>query len=191
MKVHKKKFIKSPTGIIPFNGYSGDKHSKESLEWLAVIQKQWLAEGKQINIQHARCSQGKKVIIYQGKFKPIRYKVDGYFEYNGKKYICEYNGCNWHGCPGCYTIDRENTMIDKKSLAQRYRETLLKEKRLREMGYNVITKWSCEFLTDLIRSEDLKKFVKSLNIQEPINLRDCYFGGRTNALVLHKKFTNG
>ena len=58
------------------------------------------------------------------------------------------------------------------------------------MGYNVITKWSCEFLTDLIQSEDLKKFLKSLNIQEPINLRDCYFGSRTNVLVLHKKFTN-
>ena len=48
VKVHKKKFIRSLTGIIPFNGYSGDKHSKESLELLAVIQKQWPVEGKQI-----------------------------------------------------------------------------------------------------------------------------------------------
>ena len=58
------------------------------------------------------------------------------------------------------------------------------------MGYIVITKWSCELLTDLIQDESLKTFVKSLNIQKPINLRDCYFGGRTNAFVLHKKFTN-
>ena len=82
-------------------------------------------------------------------------------------------------------------MKGKKFLDQRYRETLLKEKRLKEMGYIVITKWSCEFLTDLIQDDSLKKFVKFLNIQKLINLRDCYFGGRTNALVLHKKFTNG
>ena len=77
MKIHKKKFVKSPVGIIPFNGYSGDKHSEESLEWLAVVQKEWCSQGKQIKIQHARTSEGEKVIIYQGKLKSIRYKVDG------------------------------------------------------------------------------------------------------------------
>jgi len=35
---------------------------------------------------------------------------------------------------------------------------------------------------------DMCKYVQSLNIQDPISLRDCYFGGRTNALTLHKKF---
>ena len=34
-------------------------------------------------------------------------------------------------------------------------------------------------------------YVGSLNLQDPINLRDCYFGGRTNGIVLHKKFTDG
>ena len=55
----------------------------------------------------------------------------------------------------------------------------------------MITKWSCTFQTDLIQNKDIRDFVKSLKIKEPINLRDCYFGDRTNALVLHKKFTNG
>ena len=30
-----------------------------------------------------------------------------------------------------------------------------------------------------------------MNIKDPINVRDCYFGGRTNGLVLHKIFTEG
>ena len=30
-----------------------------------------------------------------------------------------------------------------------------------------------------------------MNIQDPINVRDCYFGGRTNGLVLHNIFTEG
>ena len=30
-----------------------------------------------------------------------------------------------------------------------------------------------------------------MNIQDPINVRDYYFGGRTNGLVLHKIFAEG
>ena len=77
-----------------------------------------------------------------------------------------------------------------KSLAQRYRETELKVKRLEEMGFIVIQKWSCEFLKELEDNPEMAAFVQSLNIQDPINLRDCYFGGRTNALTLHKEFSN-
>ena len=39
-------------------------------------------------------------------------------------------------------------MNDNKSMAQRYRETLLKEKRLQNLGYIVLTKRSCEFAKD-------------------------------------------
>ena len=41
------------------------------------------------------------------------------------------------------------------------------------------------------KNKDVREFVESLNIQDPINLRDCYFGGRTNGIVLYKKFTDG
>ena len=95
------------------NGYSGDKHSKESIEWLAVLQREWSLMGKEINIQHARSCNEEKIVIYQGKSKAVRYKLDGYFEYDGKKYTCEYNGCNWHGCPGCFPLDRENIIKGK------------------------------------------------------------------------------
>ena len=78
-------------------------------------------------------------------------------------------------------------MNDNKSMAQRYRETMLKMKRLQNLGYIVLTKWSCEFAKERKRP-DVQKFLDSLNVQEPINLRDCYFGGRTNAIVLHKEF---
>ena len=43
--------------------------------------------------------------------RQIKYKVDGYFEWAGRKYICEYNGCNFHGCMTCYPRDREATVI--------------------------------------------------------------------------------
>ena len=71
-------------------------------------------------------------------------------------------------------------MNNDSSIAQRWRDTQIKEKRLKEQGYIVLSKWSCEF------AEEKKKpkiRLDSLNSQDPINLRDCYFGGRTNALV--------
>ena len=189
VKIVKKKFVKSPIGIIPADGYSGDRHSKASIEWLKLLEKQMKERGKNVIIQHARSAGGEKIVQYSqpGK-RTIRYKLDGYFEYDGIKFACEFNGCNWHGCPRCYRTNRETVMKDGKSLAQRYRETLLKEKRLTEMGYKVISKWSCEFEYDLKESEIDSTFVQDLNIQDPINLRDCYFGGRTNALILHKEF---
>ena len=165
--------------------------SKECLEWLYSIQQKWKNENKAINIQHARSPKGEKIVTWIGKNKSTRYKLDGYFEYNNVRYACEYNGCNWHGCPNCYSRDREITMKGGKTLGQRYRETLLKERRLKEMGYEVISKWSCDSNTEKIKDENLRTYIESSNIQDPIHIRECYFGGRTNALILHKRFENG
>ena len=117
----------------------------------------------------------------------FKYKVDGYFEYQGRKYVCEYHGCNFHGCKKCFPHSRETTMNNNTSIAQRWRDTQIKEKRLREQGYIVLSKWSCEFAEER-KKPKVRDFLNTINIQDSINLRDCYFGGRTNALVLHKKF---
>ena len=84
----------------------------------------------------------------------------------------------------------ETTMNNNTSIAQRWRDTQIKEKRLREQGYIVLSKWSCEFAEER-KKPKVRDFLNTINIQDPINLRDCYFGGRTNALVLHKKFPEG
>ena len=152
----KEKFVKSPIGLIPQHGYSGkDNHSKESLEWLSLVEKAWHSQGKKLTIQHAR-NNWEKVITCQGKTRQIKYKADGYFEWAGKKYICEYNGCNFHGCKTCYPRDREGTMNDNKSMAQRYRETLLTKQRLEKLGYTVLSKWSCEFALEMKQEADSK-----------------------------------
>ena len=186
--VIKEKFVKSPIGLVPVHGYgSKDTHSKESIEWMSLLQHQWINKGKPISIQHARSPSGEKIITCQGLKRPIKYKVDGYFEFQGRKYVCEYHGCNFHGCKKCFPHSRENTMNNNSSIAQRWRDTQMKERRLKEQGYIVLSKWSCEFAEEK-KKPKIRDFLDSLNIQDPINLRDCYFGGRTNALVLHRKF---
>ena len=81
-------------------------------------------------------------------------------------------------------------MNNNTSIAQRWKDTQIKEKRLREQGYIVLSKWSCEFAEER-KKPKVRDFLNTINIQDPINLRDCYFGGRTNALILHKKFPEG
>ena len=157
---------------------------------MSLLQHQWVNKGKPISIQHARSPLGEKVITCQGLKKHVKYKVDGYFEYQGRKYVCEYHGCNFHGCKRCFPHSRETTMNNNTSIAQRWRDTQIKEKRLRDQGYIVLSKWSCEFVEER-KKPKVRDFLNTLNIQDPINLRDCYFGGRTNALVLHKKFPEG
>ena len=176
----KEKFVKSPIGLPPVHGYGcKDNNSKESIEWVCVLQQKWADEGKLIHIQHARSPEGEKIITCEGLNRVVNYKVDGYFEFDGKKYVCEYNGCNLHGCKNCFPHSRETHMNNRISMEVRWKNTKLKEKRLKEKGYTVISKWSCEFAEDK-KNEEIREFVDCLNIQTPINLRDCYFGGRTN-----------
>ena len=60
-----------------------------------------------IKIQHAR-NGGEKVVNYVGRNGMIKYKLDGYFELDGVKYACEFNGCNWHD------VQSVSKLIEKK-----------------------------------------------------------------------------
>ena len=189
--VLKEEFVSSPIGLVPIHGYGcKDTHSKESIEWLSVLEMEYAKTGKLVEIQHARSAQGEKVIQCQGLNKLVYYKVDGYFELEGKKYVCEYNGCNFHGCKTCFPHSRDSHMNNRVSMEERWKNTKIKERRLTQMGYIVLSKWSCEFAQDK-KKEEIRTLVQSLKIQDPINLRDGYFGGRTNGIVLYKKFGTG
>ena len=180
----KEKFVESPIGLIPPHGYSGPvNHSCDAILWMKKLERDFLNEGKVVKIQHARSFGGEKEILYCSNGKSVRYRVDGYFVLNGVRYVCEFYGCNFHGCRKCFKEDREKTVNNNVSLAQRFRNTVLKEKRLRELGYVVLTKWSCVFAKEKCKD----RFLMDERIEPPINLRDCYFGGRTNGIVLYKQ----
>jgi hypothetical protein len=192
LSVHTSKFVSSPIGLIPPSGYSGsDNHSKEALQWLHILEQHYRNSGNDISIQTARCTQGEKIILYKTKKgSVIKYKVDGYFiDRDGNRFVCEYYGCNWHGCLKCYPKCRD-IPINGKSLDQKYSDTLLKEKRLKELGYKLVTKWSCDFHTDLSKPEN-KDMVSKLDIQSPIDVREGYTGGRVEGVMLHNTFPNG
>ena len=91
--------------------------------------------------------------VYNCKFKTAvnsgEYKLE-----NGKyldaidqkrKIIIEFHGCPWHGCPLCFP--NKNQIVCKKSIGERYIDTLKKDEYIRKHfpNYEYITKWSHEF----------------------------------------------
>jgi len=71
-----------------------------------------------------------------------------------------------------------------------HEHTKEKIKKLKDHGYRVIEKWECEWDQDVKTDPDLKQFldVDYKNV-EPLQPRDAFFGGRTNAVKLHHRVT--
>ncbi|GIX93570.1 DNA-directed DNA polymerase [Caerostris darwini] len=55
---------------------------------------------------------------------------------------------------------------------------------LRSKGYQVVELWEHEFAEQKKKNPQLQKFLESHSIQDRLNPRDAFFGGRTNALKL-------
>ena len=69
-------------------------------------------------------------------------KVDGYFPKANT--VVEYHGCYWHGCPRCYPNRKLKHPKLKKTYEQLYNKTCTRDAKIRSLGFNLITIWSCE-----------------------------------------------
>ena len=192
----RRRFVSSAIALLPPGGYQNrDQHSKQANEWLAVMEVQLRRKygDEELQIRQARHPAGeKRVRCILPNYRSVTYKLDGEVQLeDGGRIALEFNGCHWHGCPKCYTNNREKTIVFGKSIAQRYREALVKAATLREAGFDVIVKWSCEFEEEKKSNPEMLELLSSCDFSSPINVRDCYFGGRTNAIQLYKMFSPG
>ena len=179
-----RKFESTPLAQLPnYNILGVDIYSDMALEWLQMEEKTrgW-------TLQTARSLKGEKIVpVYNAQKKRlVHLKLDGFCIHQKVLYAFEFYGCSYHGCPRCYQINRETSFLHGKSFAQRWRETEYREKLLKAKGFQLITIWACEYVRRKMENPDLVRGLKP--IEPALNLKDCYFGGRTNALVLHKKF---
>jgi hypothetical protein len=95
------------------------KYTKSENEWLDTL-----------NIPSLE--KQKRIFLTDGKLV----KADGYDPTTNTIY--EYHGKYWHGHPDKSDPDR---IIKGKSAGDRYIETLMREIRLKELGYNIISVW--------------------------------------------------
>ena len=120
-------------------------------------------------------------------FTPAQsYLVDGYDEVT--KTVYEFNGCLWHGCPVCFPQRNQYSKLNQdRTFAEMYDPTLTKAAILRNNGYKVESMWSCQW--KYLEEEDdfVKDFMLTWKPTEPLNPRNAFFGGRTNAVSLYYK----
>ncbi|XP_052815380.1 uncharacterized protein LOC128242318 [Mya arenaria] len=162
-------------GIIPAHGYRPEeKQSVMAYQWLSYI-----ANEKVIFIQHGR-NIGEKSIG--------PYKVDGYYEDDGRRHVLEFHGCFWHGCPKCYSQSTVNP-VSEMSMGDLYTRTMEKKQFIEAEGYSYTALWECEFKQQLQVNDTMKKFLDNLEIVTPLEPRDAFYGGRTEAFKLYEKAT--
>ena len=101
--------------------------------------------------------------------------------------VYEFHGCLWHGCPKCFPLHRNRYPIchTDRTLQEVYEATLKKEETLRQRGCNVIVMWECVWDEEVKTNPELRQFIDALEIVDPLQPRDAFFGGRTNAVKLH------
>lgn len=135
--------------------------------------------GHPIFIQH-----GHNKVEY--RIPDTNYRLDGYCAESNTAY--EFYGCLWHGCRSCFSTNRRNTKLPrtKESVEELFAKTLKKQEHIKSIGMNLKYIWEHEF-TELLQTNDTARtFVESLDIQDRLNPRDSFYGGRTNAIKLRK-----
>ena len=150
-------------------------YSKVALEWLT-----WCAQEQQ-SLQHAR-NAGEYCI------PGTNFHVDGFDASTNTIY--EFHGCFWHGCPRCFPIRYESHLRHyDRTMQDVYETTQQRIQQFKELGYHVVEMWECDWIRLKDTSLDIRTYLGTLELTEPLNPRDAFCGGRTNAVKLYHHVT--
>ena len=84
----------------------------------------------------------------------------------------------------CYARDTKNP-INGKTMHDLYMPTVEKAQKLKDQGFNVVEVWECEIKRQLASDGEMKRYFDQYEAVEPLEPRDAFFGGRTNAAKLY------
>ena len=195
--VVEKRFISSPLAQIPSGGYTmNDNYSKIAIVWLEWIMKQHEDAGNaNFKITHALNGIEKRIPHRGPKGNRSYFRCDGFREEeNGKTTVWEFLGCRTHGCPTCYTGENRHKILHPntgQSMNQLYFATIKRQQYLEDLNHAYVSMWECDFRQQLRDNPELKKFAEDITVEERINLRESFKGGRTNAAKLYYKCAEG
>jgi len=158
--------------IVPEKGYDTcDTQSELAFKYL-----DWYAEQHNVNIRTAHSENGEYCVAG-------RFKVDGYIEAEDR--AIEVHGCVWHACPKHYGDRPNHVMPNGKTVETIQNEDKERLNILRQHIKHVEVVWECDINKMLRQNKKMKKCFSDYIDKGPINIRDCFFGGRTGPFCLH------
>ena len=155
--------------VIPASGLFKGKQSSIGLCWLMCLERQMSKR-----IKHAG-NVGEQTVA--GRL------VDG-LDDEGTVY--QFHGCFWHSCPRCFpNREAEHPMKKRVTHRENHAQTLSFEHTLRSSGYAVHVQWECDFRAEMTSHH--MQLIRFLSAYDPINPRDAFYGGRTEAICLYSE----
>ncbi len=92
--------------------------------------------------------------------------------------------CVYHGCPVCYRDKSVRLPTSGKTVGQVYEATKKREKLIKEAGYELFTKWQCQWVAECRSNPKKKEFVETLDIMPRLDPREAFYGGLVKTLIL-------
>ncbi|XP_055714798.1 uncharacterized protein LOC129808916 [Phlebotomus papatasi] len=178
MKAYRKKYlIPNTLAITPKNNYNSNflqMQSKISLKWLVHMK-----ETSNPNIK------------YEVKLRGSRYIADGYDEASNTVYSFE--GCFFHGHTCFLNRGHAFSKRPNDNMQSRYEATLKRLDHIRQLGYNLVSIWECEFRrmleSDPVLAERLNNHPEV--VDSGFDLRSAVYGGRTEVFRTYYKCRPG
>ena len=156
-------------------------YSKDSIQWLEFV-----AFVTNTEIKHAKNS-GDHVIHDEEHGK--KYFVGGYDPVN--KIVYEYYGCVYHSHNKCCDPTSPNPFRSNVKNLDIYEQTLKREERLRQLGYEVRFIWECDFKTVISQNHAFRNFISTHELVGNLYPKDSFFGGRNNGFKLFYSCSSG
>jgi hypothetical protein len=101
--------------------------------------------------------------------------------------IFEFHGCFWHSCLKCYSDATFNPILQQtmKQINMKHNNRINYIK-MKYANYILIELWEHQY-NILTKTNDFKAFLEShnLNNNDELKIRNCLYGGRTNAIKLY------
>ena len=69
-------------------------------------------------------------------------------------------------------------------MEQLFEDTGKKVKYLKDQGFEVIEMWECKLVKEREQDEEMKRYFEEYDLVEPLQPREAFYGGRTNAAKL-------
>ena len=174
--------------VEPIRGWRGanTNQSVKALQWLYFQEHLLPKQGASADrIRHVRNS-GEQTV----RTSTSIYFVDGYDVTT--KTVYEFHGCLFHGCPSCYPVrDIKHYCAPDRTLKELYNATEAKRMALLRAGYSVFETWECQWDEQVRTNQTVQRFLAEFDLVAPMNPRDAFYGGRTEAISLHAKAGEG